>query len=433
VLGLLASRRTRWKRAASAASAVGALVVAGCLLVAAIWPGCSIYNPSLLLPAPSEEAGPDVAPVDAAVTDAGVTDAGDVGVDAAVDLDVDVDVDAADCSKAHPPAPPSADDPSDAGDQTFIVALHTLDFGLSPEAGALSSLGYDLDGVATCCGGAGESCRAAVVAAPAHCDDPGGRDDSAGHLLRSLASLSSQFNDMAVSQRLQQGAYSVLLQVLHYNGQPNDTQVTAALYAADGIEAPADGASPVARWDGTDVWTIDDAFVVTADASPLVPTHFDGNAYVAGGTIVVHVDFPISVGSASSGDLTLMLTSGLITGEILPAGGGTYRLTNGQIAGRWNNSALLSAIQSLSLPPQLGSGNICHGTPEYVFVKQEVCQYSDIMTNPLNDNTGATCDALSIGLGFTADPAQMGDVVPSVTNPDFCDGGALIPDDCTIP
>jgi hypothetical protein len=430
VPGLFVFRRGRWQRAASA---LGGLAVAAGLFAAAIWLGCSIYDPSLLLPAPGKEAGPDVVVFDAAEPEANAGDAGDAG-DARDERDAGAAGDAgnAACPKVHPPPPPPADDPSDAGDQSFVVALHTLDFGLSLEAGAPSTLGYDLDGISTCCADAGESCKGAVAAAPLHCDDPAGRDDSAAHLLRSLASLNSQFNDMSVSQRLQQGSYSVLLQVLHYNGQPNDTQVTAALYAADGVEGPADAGPPVAKWDGTDVWTIDSAFVVTPDASPPVPTHFDGNAYVAGGTLVVHVDFPISVGSADTGDLTLTLTSGLITGTVMPAGAGTYHVTLGQIAGRWNNSQLLSAIQSLSIPPQIGSGHICRGTPEYAFVKQEVCQYSDIVTNPSNDNTGATCDALSIGFGFTADPAEIGDVVPSVTNPDFCDAG-LPPDDCTQP
>jgi hypothetical protein len=402
-----------WRRAAGA---IGAVAVVFSFLAATAWVGCSIYDPSLLLP--GIDAAAD-APADSVAVEA-TTQARTH--DAAPNP----------CPQAYPPALPAADDPSDAGDQSFVVALHTLDFGLSLEAGATATLGYDLDGVFTCCADGGESCKGAVPGAM-HCDDPGGRDDSAGRLLRSLASLNSQFNDTAVSQRLQQGVYSVLLQVLHYNGQRDDTQVTAALYAADGLAAAGDAAPGLAKWDGTDVWTIDSAFVLTPDAPPIIPTHFDGNAYVAGGTLVVHVDFPVSLGSAGSGDLTLSLTSGVITADVLPAKPGTYRLANGQIAGRWNNRQLLSAIQSLALPANLGTGNICYGTAEYAFVKQEVCLYADIMTDPASDNTGAMCDAISIGFGFTADPAIMGKVVPSATNPDSCDGGASIPDDCTTP
>jgi hypothetical protein len=48
------------------------------------------------------------------------------------------------------------------------------------------------------------------------------------------------------------------------------------------------------------------------------------------------------------------------------------------------------------------------------------------------DNTGATCDALSMSLGFTAEPAQIGSVYSVPQPPSGCvsEAGALWSDTC---
>ena len=396
---------SRWRRTATV---LGALAVGGGVLTTAAWVGCSIYDPSLLLPA-ANEAG---------------------GADGVAETAVEAGVDAPDlCPELYPPAKPTADDPSDAGDQTFVVALHTLDLGLGLEGGSPPPIGYDLDHVFTCCEAGPESCKAAKTGAT-HCDEPEGRDNSGEQLLASLAALpSSPFNASTINQRLQQGVYSIILQIAHYNGQPNDTQVTAALYGSLGIQAVGDAAPPLAAWDGGDVWTLDSNFVVQADASPVLPTHFDSTAYVTNGTLVMHVNFPISLGTSSTGSLAISLTAGVITGTIQPVGG-TYRIGDGIIAGRWNVSDLLDSIQYLSF----SGTEICRGYSNYTFIKSLICQYADIMTDPTLDKTGTTCDALSIGMAFTTDPANMGSALEPPAKVSGCDAGPDAgPDDCTQP
>lgn len=313
------------------------------------------------------------------------------------------------------------DDPSDAGDQSFVVALHTIDVGFS-DAGT-SRLGYDLDKVWTGCNGGGpdgsvgpESCKAAMVGST-HPDDNGGRDDYAVKLLLALAQFDpSQFNATTVSQRLENGTYSVLLQILHYNGTPNDTSVSVGLYASNGVESDAG-----AKWNGQDSWTIDDAFVVN-DAGPILPTHFDANAYVSGGTLVMHVNFPLSLGSSSTGGFTIALAAGLITAQVVPAGQGTYAFTGGQIAGRWKVGDMLGAFQDITV----SGATLCPGSSYYNLLKGQACGYADIMTDPTQDFTGQTCDGLSLGIGFTADPALLGSIVPTPLKFSNCypEGGA---------
>jgi len=373
---------------------------------AVTWYGCSVYDSSLLLPAADSGVKDS-----SSATDAG-TDAHDASKEAAPNP----------CPDFGPPAAPSADDPSNDGGQGFVVAVHTIDFGF--DAGTLSTIGYDLDDIYTCCDGGAESCKAAQAGAT-HCDDVSGRDNSGGQLLASLFIIDpSQFTTATVSQRLQDGVYSILLQVSDYNGTPNDTQVTAALYGSDGVESDAG-----ALWNGTDQWTVDESFVVNPNGMPLVPTDFDTAAYVADGTLVMHLSFPISLGTTSTDTFTINLTGGVITGQVVSAGNGTFALTGGNISGRWNVSQLLNSLQTVTI----GANPICPtgpGASTYSFVKQEVCKYADIMTAQSMDNSGATCDALSLGIGFTADPALLGTVQAAAVKTSLCDSDAG-PDDCT--
>jgi hypothetical protein len=390
---------------------VAAVATVGSMIGAVAWYGCSVYGQDLLLPAADSGAPP----VDQYVPETGPVDAGRDSGDASKEAGPNP------CPVLEPPPVPAADDPSDAGDQTFVVAVHTIDFGFGADAGASGLVGYDLDKVFTCCEAGPESCNAAVTGAT-HCDEPSGRDNAGGQLISSLALVDpNQFSTATISQRLQNGTYSILLQVQGYNGQANDTQVTASLFGSIGVEGDAG-----ALWNGTDQWLIDDSFVVAPDASTLVPVDFDTSAYVANGTLVIHVTFPISLGNTNSNTFTINLTAGVITGVVVPAGNGAYSLEQGNIAGRWNISQLLSSLQTVSVT---GLGPLCPGTSTYGFVKQEICKYADIMTDPAKDLMGTTCDALSLGIGFTADPALLGSVAAGAVKTSLCapDAG---PDNC---
>jgi hypothetical protein len=103
-------------------------------------------------------------------------------------------------------------------------------------------------------------------------------------------------------------------------------------------------------------------------------------------------------------------------------------MTDGQMAGRWNVSELLGALQNLAI----GSTYLCRGTPLYENVKGLICQAADIMTSPGDDRTGQTCDAVSLAFGFTADPANIGAVVATPVKTATCadDAGDGAPDDC---
>jgi hypothetical protein len=376
-------------------------------------------------------------PADGGDAASSATDAGDatMGADGSVDAVADATEAGLDatsdggppCTEVFPPPKPAADDPSDAGNQTVVVALHTIDLGFDDDAGTPPIYGYNLDRVYTDCQGGAESCVAASAGAT-HPDELGGRDNYGGLLLSKLASFDpGQFSSTSVSERMQAGTYSLLLQIAGYNGTANDTQVTATLYTSDGIQAVGDASPMPTKWDGTDVWTLDVGSVLLADASPPVGAFSDVAAYVSSGTLVAHVNFPISLGTSAASGITVGLTGGVVTGTVVPVGNGMYRLTGGLIAGRWNVTEMLGTLQNLSI----AGSPLCQGSALYANIKTQVCQYADIMTNPTDDQTGKTCDALSLAFAFTADPANMGAVVSRPSQASPCEAGT--PDNCSMP
>lgn len=347
----------------------------------------------------------------------------DANEEPAADASADATPDAGACALFHVPPPPASDDPSDAGDQSFVVAVHTIDFGVEADGGPPPLLGLDLDGVDTCCQGGPESCKPAV-AGSTHCDDPGGRDNQEGRLLGTVETVApGSFDQNVIDQRFASGVESLLLQVSHYNGQPNDTQVTVAMFASHGLVPGPDGGAATAQWNGTDTWTVDPRFVVGgADAGALVPTHFDTQAYVADGVLVGKMELPLPF---PANGVDIDLTSAIAMARIEPALG-SFRLAEGMLAGRWTAPSVLTWVQTI----RTKFGYVCKGTSLYSNVKQTICASLDVVGDPTQDRTGATCDALSLAVGFTADPAQLG---PSATgaNPLTCpDAG---PGDCTMP
>lgn len=344
---------------------------------------------------------PDVP--DPAATGAG--DAGDAGLEAAREP----------CPRNAPPRP-TTDDPSSDPEQSFVVAMRAVDFGVRVDGGPRPSFGYDLDGVSTCCENAPESCVPAT--GTKHCDEEGGTDNAASDLLSSLALVAPEFSQENVNRRIEQGLYTILLQVQHYNGTENDRAVTVGVLSSRGIESQSspDASTPPA-WDGNDVWTVDSDFVLgSPDASPIVPGRFDARAYVAGGVLVAAIDFPISLGVSGGNTIVVSLTGAMITAKIVEAGAGRYRLERGQIAGRYATRTLIGELPNAYV---LGSF-ICPTTATYEQLRSLICKAADVTADPARDRTGAACDALSLGFGFTSDPALTGRVVKPPKRPVNC-------------
>lgn len=357
----------------------------------AVWASCAIYDPTLLLPAPPIDSSAD-APADP-------------------------------CAHARWPERPTA--PDTATSNTIVVAVHSLDLGLSADSGPPAAMGYDLDHQCTC--PAPETCTALVPGAT-HCDDDAGRDNSGAELLRKFALLgSSAFNQDAINRRIDEGNYSLVIRVRNYNGTPNDPSVEFAAFASVGTPILTDGGKPVLpKWDGTDEWVIrGDSILGGPDAAILIPNYVDPNAYVRDGVIVATLDFPILLAKTSGASLSAELSNAVVTAPLKAAGAG-FSITGGRVTGRWPTRKVLYGLHGIGDP--LGGGNLCPGKQSYADIKSQVCRAADIVADPTKDGKGNACDSLSLGLIFNADPARLGEVRPDPPATDPCGDAGV--DDC---
>ncbi len=338
---------------------------------------------------------------------------------------------------AHWPAPPAQDDPS-TGDVEAVAVLDSIDLGVLPDGGAnFAAYGYDLDSVQTCPGP--PSCIQ-ENGAPETCDDPGGRDHIGLELFRELGATTQEGNDQ-LNQGLKAGQYGLIFDLRHYNGQANDTQVSASVYVSNGIVGAEDGGSAVPAHNGTDRWTLDPGSL--SNGSSLIGTSCDNensvcqalfhddNAYVTDHVLVAALDFPLSFGVKSFlGGAVMQLKGAHIVGTLqtvsVSGGGYGFAITDGTIAGRWPTSQLLSTLATIP-DSQLPVGSyLCGDDPVYKYVKWRACQVADIAQLPEHDNRpGVHCDAVSMGLRFEAEPAHLGTVFGVPPPPSGCttDGG----------
>jgi len=362
--------------------------------IVAAFAGCSIYDSSLLV-----DAGADVVTI------------------------IDSGADADPCDHAEPPLRPSQDDPSDAGGATYVIALDNVDFDLTGDAGdAAPAVGLDLDHTCTCPGT--KSCVAATSAGP-QCDDSRGRDNAGGALIKQFSAISSsELNANKVNTNLAKGANSMVLILTNYNETANDTKVSLAVLVSNGT-VPLDdaGTNPLPKHDGTDKWGIDPSSLI-GSAPPYVAVNQDDSAYVANGVIVAHVSFPFGLGP-SVGANFLRVDGAYLVGTLTRTS--TGYAVKGYVTGRWDTRNILTGMAGMHDPFNSGQF-LCGSDSTYQALKSAICQGSDIARDSTSDNANAPCDALSLAVGITAEPAQLGGVLPGNPRPEPC--GPTYSDQC---
>ncbi len=381
-------------------------------LGASSYPGCAVYSQSLI----------------------GASSAGDTG--SATDDDAGPA-----CDSAVPPGPPTTNVDGGPDIAPIVAAFNSIDIGVSgpPDAG-IPPFGYNLDNKCTCPGL--PSCLQMSDAAPNQdCDDNRGRDNLDIQLFRDLPGPASTGTNQ-IDEGLTAGQFGLLLVIRNYNGGPDDPRVSVEFYISDGLNRDADGGMPAPKFDGTDRWTIDLGSVANGQVGG-APNFVDEGAYVTGFQVVAHLgQLPIAFGrSTSLGGVTMQLSDAIIVGTLnlsnLGDGGGTYgiSLTHGTIAGRWPTSQILRTLASI---PEEGGTFLCPSEAPlpYAVIKYVVCTAADISTSLSQDNrvpTLAPCDAISVGMQFTASPAQLGDYVSVPPAPSGCmsDSGVPFSDTCS--
>jgi hypothetical protein len=282
------------------------------------------------------------------------------------------------------------------GTQDLWFAIYSVDYGDGdgiPSAATYSSIGYDLDRVCTSLGDP----PVCVQGKAAPKDGVDGRDNAAGEIFFEIKSTFQIIADPIGSKKdtalVQAGAFSIVFHITGYNGQPDDDQVRFEWYmpAPFGSDVEA-GANPPPTWNGTDRWPIR-----TQDSLPdggIGPLVADDNAYVAGKVVVASLPRGSRI---AGGSIDFDLSGVFVTATLDTTPQGTA-MSAGTLAGTWGQAQVLGGIGKL-----FESVGKCTDFPLYQNLKSLVCGALDVSASGVPLPT-QPCDALSIGVAFTAKP-----------------------------
>jgi hypothetical protein len=303
------------------------------------------------------------------------------------------------CGHVQVPAPPASSDPGT--DMELLLAMRELDLGESRLSnGPLT--GYDLDALCTCAG-EGASCNRPSWADAVVCDGPEGRDNAAAQLFQAASVFAPQLASSSFTAQIGSGRFSLLFRVRSYNGQPNDAQVTVALFASPGRDK--DGCTPQGQpnWEGNDTWPI--------ASTSLQPPNMGQGGAGGGGCGAPGYDFETL---ATPDELLFYVTTGNSIAEVhltapqvsarIAQGAGGFTLEEGVIAGRWPVEELRLSLVALANAGQ----QLCTDDPFYNNIRTAVCDHADIASELSGPTT--PCDAVSFGITFRAEPALLGPV-----------------------
>ncbi len=362
----------------------------------------------------------------------------------------------------------------DAGDSTdlpsIVFAMRNAGFSAKGKNGQV--VGFDIDRVCTCdprdvsLHEGGVSCvPPAKPALAGSCDDDGGIDNAAGHVIDGFSSLPTFGNaDIGIGAAIRCGRQNVLYVLSNYNGLANDPEVVVSAVASSGIHAAhldggeldgaacnvdeqafEAGAAYPAKFDGTDFWSPTNGTPPQLAAGWVrnFQLVFDGRASAGEGSHLLPILFGPRVITVGTPVFSVRIVPLGASGEALeidPAGnilgnGGkasSFRLEDGLLAGRLSTSDALTAVGST----RLSGGDLCAQPDFYCIAKNAICNAADSMKLPSGDFTGAKCDAMSVVLQFDAVVAQLGRGVDPTPNSDagcasdwtdHCNGGFSCP------
>ncbi len=307
-----------------------------------------------------------------------------------------------------PPRPPAMS----SGGATKWFAVKKLNLGLThrltgvADYSAWKQYGYDLDARTTTkedSKTSANSCkRRAGSPTSVLTDGELGRDNNFGqHFMAVVKSLKADAED-AVNFAILEGRTTLLLR-LDNVGPADNASVPGALFVG-GIR----GVAP--KWDGTDKWPIDSSSVNAMKESlyKFPKGYMAGGTWVSGdlGSGTALVPIPLTYPPILMPLDSAVMSFNVATGDM------------GTIAGAANTAKLTE-----SMTPALKRYGICPGNATYEQVVATMTQSADLVIGaPLLQDVTRECDALSVGIGFTASPITASDVIlaPPPPVPDEC-------------
>ena len=312
---------------------------------------------------------------------------------------------------AVPPPPPESGGTLSGDGYVFAVSklfLGDTTRAGAPDPNAWKVFGYNLDARVSTKASV-DLCQPSKGAAPnsVYPDGTNGIDNSFGkNLLPIITGLAPDASSQ-VNEELAAGSFTIMVSMEGLGSEPDYLDVLSKLYAGSTLPT-------VPRFDGTDEWPVVPELLEDPTDISTAKVQFP-TAYVNGHTWV----------SGTSGDLTLSLSvqgftlalkisKAVLTMDLDPDRSGA---TNGTIAGVLPTEELINELKKVAGSFDEG---LCEGTT-FDSLADQLRQASDIMQDG-TQNPGETCDGISIGLGFEAQPVKLGEIGPETPpEPDPCD------------
>lgn len=330
------------------------------------------------------------------------------------------------CFSAGMPRP--EDRPTPKGDRDLgpiVVAVASMRLGSVDEQGvvdqnAWQEMGFDIDGVCT----ASEtcpsedpppSCKAGASQLPR--DGKYCRDNTFGKLEYSAAlvpQLSKKYglSDDAFNCALCVGHYTFLIKVTGYSGEPDDDRVRVDLYPSPGLEKPLPWDCSQPSWVNQPCFTPDMPWTVLEDplvdkrGGPDLPDSkiSDDNAYVRDGYVVMQLPqntlvwFPGYKGLVVA--YPIRVQKGLVVGKLAKGADNVWSISDGVIAGRAKKEDIVGGFRLIGFCETNDKDN-------YELMNTFINDNLDVLADGRSD-PNAPCDAMSIGVLFTARQAKAG-------------------------
>lgn len=294
----------------------------------------------------------------------------------------------------QPPPRPEGELPGDG--PGLVLAVSELYLG--EDGNDWADIGYDLDGRVsdgtdtTLCKPAGSGNPTQV-----HKDGNNGIDNAFGNNLLSVITTLIMNPSSEVNTQIQEGAFTILLDLDALGDAPNYTSIHTYLNIGNDLPMPP-------AFDGNDEWPIVQELLSDPTDPRSTKLQFP-NAYVNNNTWVSgdkgDIDLTLSIGGFN---LTLAITNAVITMNLADD---RSEATDGIIAGVIPVEPFLEELEKIAgaFDPTFCEGSTIES------IKDQIRQAAD-MPSSGEHVAGKVCDAISIGIGFTAGPAKIGPVNP---------------------
>lgn len=294
----------------------------------------------------------------------------------------------------------------DNGEAT-VLGVSNLSFG-EGQSGQWKKVGYNIDGL-TSNAFATDVCKPNSNADPSvpYPDGDDGIDNSFGkNLLPIILSLYPNWVD-DINNGISNGVFTSLLKLECLPAEGDVPVMVTKLFGGEALPNTA-------KFDGSDVWPVQpellsdpmdpDSSTVVFNQSSVIGQHYD-----AGPGVTFILTVPLKTANAST-SIKLTLYSAKIT---MTLAADRKSATEGLIGGVLNAEELVAELKKVG-----ALMNLCD-TSVFNDILTKVRQAADIMTDGTQD-PNATCDGISLGLGFVMKPAQLGEVGPPVDVGDAC-------------